>query len=686
MTVSGIWAGATSPSGFTVVAKTTATSARLGVSTSAAMTSPTYFGPVSPGSLDIAKVAATGLSADTDYWYAIEEDSVLDTANVGTVHTFPTAGSQASYRVAVSSCAGPSSSIHLTEVGISNSPAFDHIRDTDPLLFVHEGDMHYKNITANDVTLYREAFDAIWAASHQASLYKSCSLAYIPDDHDTGGNDTSGTTSASRPAGAQVYRERVPSYTIPAGPDAPVYQSWEIGRVLFIFSDTRWARSADSAPDNSSKTMLGATQKSWMAGILASSTAEALVWLNPTPWMGLATDTWAGFTTERAELRDLFVSTGWMDRMVIVNGDNHSNGMDTGGGNQIKTGATCPVWMWGSIDSPSSGSSTQYDMGPTSPGTDRYGTIDVVDDDGLTLSLIGTGYIGNDVWRQYTLEIQTAVATTPPQSLALLYDDILSRVRIQAHGLHVDTVTVDVERSANQITWDLVRGGLRLPVDSVTVSMVTDNSFGLDDYEFAPDEPNYYRVRMYDDTDTLVDTVIGLTTPTMDAVWLKSVSRPFLNTKVSVVDMGDVSRSTRSGVFPVAGARLPVVVSDLMTSRAFDLQVLTDDKTQADALDALLSLGEPLLVHVPQTCPIPIPTMYASVGDIGTARPGRLSPVKVTTLPLTEVAPPGPDVVGVTITWFGVMSTYSTWADLLVGKATWGDVLDSVGSPDDVVI
>lgn len=421
-----LWSGALTPTGARVVAKVTGTSTRLAVSTSAAMTTPTFFGPVVPAN-EVVSISATGLSANTKYFYAMEDNGVLDTAKVGEFRTLPLAGQPASFSMVASGCAGASASSYIHSPGVSNAPIFDTIRALDPLFFAHLGDRNYGNIDDNDQPAFRDIYDRVMAAPRQEQLYREVPTVYGWDDHDFG-NNNSDSTDLSRPAVATVYRERVPSYTLPAGTgDNPIYHSFEIGRVLFIVSDTRWARVP-------SVTMLGSAQKTWMEGVLTASTAEAFVWLCPTPWMGLSDDTWAAFGTERDELVDMFTSTGWMDRMVCIVADYHGLGMDTGTGNLALTGASFPVWLWASLDSPGSGTpggiTTQYDQGPTSPGAERYGVLEVVDS-GDVIALTGTGYIGSTPWASYTLNVVLDSASpVPPRDLSITYDDQLSRVRV----------------------------------------------------------------------------------------------------------------------------------------------------------------------------------------------------------------------------------------------------------------
>jgi hypothetical protein len=58
----------------------------------------------------------------------------------------------------------------------------------------------------------------------------------------------------------------------------------------------------------------------------------------------------------------------------------------------------------------------------------------------------------------------------------------------------------------------------------------------------------------------------------------------------------------------------------------------------------------------------------------------------VFTLPITEVAAPGADVVGSVGTWQTVVNTYATWSDVLANHPTWADLLTLVGSTNDVIV
>ena len=240
-------------------------------------------------------------------------------------------------------------------------------------------------------------------------------------------------------------------------------------------------------------------------------------------------------------------------------------------------------------------------------------------------------------------------------------------------------VTLDIERSANEISWAPVRGGVGKPVNAGA-------SLTVDDYEFLGDAANHYRVRVFDSEGVFVSEATGVITPGLTSIWIKSIQRPFLNRPVAVVDFSAVQRTARNGVFQVKGRSFPVVVTDVRGAKTYELTVLTDTEAQAQDFDLVLSSGDPVFVHVPATCPLPVPGGYYVIGDTTVDRPGRLSPVRLFQLPMIACAAPGPGIVGATITWAGVAGAYATWDELLAAEEAWADVLELIGSAEDVIV
>lgn len=259
--------------------------------------------------------------------------------------------------------------------------------------------------------------------------------------------------------------------------------------------------------------------------------------------------------------------------------------------------------------------------------------------------------------------------------LTLTYDPILSRVRITGTSMDVFSLAA-VERSTNLVSWTTVRGGA---ADTVSGGVLT-----LDDYEFTPNVVNYYRIR------TLVpfsQIEIGSITPTITAVWLKSVARPFLNLTVTLLGYTfSYERDGRGGIFDVVGRSLPVAVTDVRGSRRYTLQARTDTDEALAALELLFASGDVLLLQAAPGYVVPAGGVFVAVGRVVVDNPFPAYAMRFTTFDLAEVAAPGPDVVGATSTWQTVLNTYATWNDVLAAKADWSSLLEIVGTGSDVIV
>lgn len=255
-------------------------------------------------------------------------------------------------------------------------------------------------------------------------------------------------------------------------------------------------------------------------------------------------------------------------------------------------------------------------------------------------------------------------------SLGATFDPLLSRVRLAATLLD-DGATALFERSVNGIRWTTVRGG-----SAVTITGA--DTADLDDYEFVPGAVNHYRVTA--GADVFTTTI----TPAQTSVWLKSITRPFLNRAVSVVEHSDITRPARNGVFPIIGRSYPVAVTDVRLAREWTMTVKADTVDDADALDLVFASGDPLYVQVPPT--LDIPGGYVVVGNVVRRRFGHVSQRRWFDLPMTEVAPPGPEVVGVTATWETLVAEFGSWTAVLAEFGSWAEVLEYVADPETVIV
>ncbi len=173
-------------------------------------------------------------------------------------------------------------------------------------------------------------------------------------------------------------------------------------------------------------------------------------------------------------------------------------------------------------------------------------------------------------------------------------------------------------------------------------------------------------------------------TPALDRIWLKSLNRPFLNRAISVTDWSDVDRPDRGGSHEVINRTLPVAVTDVGGSRRFDLLIYSPTREDRQTFEYILASGDLLFLHTPAGCEVP--SGYFRVAGSSERRPHRRATSRVFTLPVVESAPPGPDVVGATITWADVLGMYATWADLLAANPTWADLMARIAPPTEVIV
>jgi len=256
----------------------------------------------------------------------------------------------------------------------------------------------------------------------------------------------------------------------------------------------------------------------------------------------------------------------------------------------------------------------------------------------------------------------------------LTYDSVLSRVRVSLTAVRTAIGADDtavVQRSADQVRWTTVRGG--------SAVSVTATALPLDDYEFAPDVLNYYRVvpsSHSEQDDSITPSLAG-------EWWLKHIRFPFLNMIITPSDVSDVTRPSLSGVYNVMGRSLPVVVSLPRASAQWSLTVAIDSLDDLDALNALLATGDVLLLQVPAGSVIR--GGYFAAGDTTETRNTVPSQQRWVTIPLTEAAVPDPSVTGTTAIWQTVTDTYATWSDMLGALSTWQDALSLIGAPADII-
>ena len=391
--VTVLWTGAVTDSSARVVARYEESGAqvRLAVDTSATWSDPIVLdGTPSRTNKNAHHFQLTGLTPKTTYHYALEINGRVDTTHSGHFRTF--GDGPFSFRVALGACA-------LTG---SNHPVFTTIRQTQPDLFLHMGDLHYEDIATTNPQPFRRAYRTVHGAKRQAALYRSTALAYIWDDHDYG-PDNSSRRAPGQDAAQRVYREYVPHYELARAESAqPIYQAFTMGRIRFLLTDLRSARTPNDAPD-SVKTMMGAEQKAWFKRQLAAANDRypVVAWVSSVPWISEGgNDRWGGFAEERRELATYIDSIGIADEMVILSGDAHMVALDDGTHNQygLEGGGGFPVVHAAALDQIGSEKGGPYTHGPfPNPfvvfgSTDgQFVLMDVEDDGGNKVCITWTG-------------------------------------------------------------------------------------------------------------------------------------------------------------------------------------------------------------------------------------------------------------------------------------------------------
>lgn len=299
-----------------------------------------------------------------------------------------------------------------------------------------------------------------------------------------------------------------------------------------------------------------------------------------------------------------------------------------------------------------------------------------------TTSASATTALPNSVWTQYSVtaaapavgrvQLRARIHGTPTAAMTMNLDDMAVYATAVA--------TFDVERSTNGVNWTPVRGGL-------ATSLTNGVRVTVNDYEFPAGVPVTYRVTYRKANGTILGTTEETITVQLDGLWLKSISRPFLNHKVTgPVYMSAIDLPERNGIFNIVGRSRRVAVTDVRVGKELSLELMTPNSAEADAVELLLASGDPLFVQPHTTHACPIPMMYAVAGRasrrlVSNGRDGWFF-----TMPLSEVAAPGPDVIPATVTYQNILDSFPTYAALLAAEASYATILERISDPTDVIV
>lgn len=192
-----------------------------------------------------------------------------------------------------------------------------HIKPTFGLLL---GDLAYRDISRSfPISLSSaQAFTQTFADASLGRFLNAVPSAAMYDDHDFLGNDYDSSMSADDDWSvfARFAGDRNPA-PVRAGDH---YFSFDYGPISIFVLETRSRRSAHSAVDDASKTMLGSQQRTDLLDWLASSHARLKLIASPVSWAVYGDG--ASFDTETRSLIDVICSRPERD-VILVSGDSH---------------------------------------------------------------------------------------------------------------------------------------------------------------------------------------------------------------------------------------------------------------------------------------------------------------------------------------------------------------------------
>jgi hypothetical protein len=434
--------GAPTANEVTVVSKVAGGfSVRLKVATNLALTAGVSFvAAQTPDSYGYVRHTATALTPGTQYFYQVANtpngggESLI--GPVGMCKTLPPSGSPQSFKVALVSCVVPQA---------SDTSAIDDWVTWNADLNIFTGDQSYSDTQSVDPRVQTQVYEnqialtgVSSAASVTAGYPSSYSMMhgrawgyYCRSDHEAGPDNGDSGPAAAVPyipvnitAAQQVY----PFGTLGDTADSPVHglwQAWTIGRVRFIMIDIRNTdRSPEANADNSSKTMLGATQLSWFCNQLIQPEPLKVV-VGDTQWAGSGAggldaagpDKWWNYSTERSAIISYIAANqAQVQNLMWWHGDSHLVGTMTAAANATWGGF--PVYCAAPMNNTGGGLNTSVwsAFWDNSTGNVRaYGRITFTDD-GHTITV---NFQGWDAVGQVARVTQTDTFTCPPQAPAV---------------------------------------------------------------------------------------------------------------------------------------------------------------------------------------------------------------------------------------------------------------------------
>jgi phosphodiesterase/alkaline phosphatase D-like protein len=278
----------------------------------ASFTSSTTINTVTNNDLT-ATILVSNLLPNTQYDYQLVVDDVA--AAVSTFTTLPSVDQPARFSFTVGA--------DLLDFPFT---IMDSMDAKNPLFNLLIGDTVYADAAPAAATLdeFRAKYKLNFSEPSLANFFRKHPTLFTWDDHEIQNNWEKGAVGLYIPA-RQAYNEYVNTLNPSPRTSRNLYFSYKAGEVEFYFFDTRTFRSKSNAPDNSTKSMLGATQKADFKNWLATSTAKFKFVVSSVPFSDFGTtsnDSWIGYQTEKAEILN-FINTNNVKGVMLITGDQH---------------------------------------------------------------------------------------------------------------------------------------------------------------------------------------------------------------------------------------------------------------------------------------------------------------------------------------------------------------------------
>lgn len=259
-----------------------------------------------------AVFSVEGLEPATSYDVSVVTDT--GARMLHQVRTAPRDDDDRPVRLAISADIDPSSEFQTDIV--------DQMLALSPELYISLGDFPYTDNGPPAETLdeYRKRHVEARIAPHIRRLLAGVGMRAIYDDHEVRNNWDAMRAAEDPPrtaAGMAAWDE-----FFPLRDNTVRYRSWRWGANVECFLlDTRLYRSANAAPDNDAKTMLGAQQLAWLIDRVKRSTAAFKLVLTSVPLgYGNGDDHWSTYRWERERIFD---SLQGVPGLLFISGDQH---------------------------------------------------------------------------------------------------------------------------------------------------------------------------------------------------------------------------------------------------------------------------------------------------------------------------------------------------------------------------